>query len=393
MTPPQILEVFPADNSLNVELSSTITIAFSKPMDKEKTVQSIFITPVTKSPFKFGWKKNSLNLEPSEPLEKDRTYVINVGTNAQDTHKNKLQKSYSFAFSTGQKLDSGSISGRVFFQSKPENGVSIWTYPLSKTREPNPEVDKPEYATLSDQSGDYALSYLAPDLYRLFAVKDLNNDLLWEPDREPLGVTTRDLSLAQDTLSFSDIGFELITRDTTAPQLVGCQSLDQSDVRLEFDEPMAAQGLYQKLNYMILSDSAAGESLKVELVYTRGDDYKKVYLVTDKMSKRKYTVRLLNLMDQYGNRLDPKYSDCVFEGSESPDRSPLKIDSTFPHTGDVNVLLDTQIKLFFDKPPDTTSVEKGFLLEDTTGKRIEGAPVWKTPAVLYLVPRSFFRAR
>jgi hypothetical protein len=362
-------------------------------MDKEKTGQSIFITPVPETPFKFRWKKNSLILEPSKPLEKDKTYVINIGTNAQDTHGNKLEKSYSFAFSTGQRIDSGSISGKVFFQSKPEKGVSIWTYSLSKNKVPNPEVDKPEYVTLSDQAGSYTLSYLAQDIYRLFAVKDLDNDLLWEPDKEPLGVTTKDLNLSQDTLSFSDINFELIMRDTTAPQLVGCQSLDKRDIRLEFDEPMSPQGLYEKQNYEILSDSVSGESLKVELVYTKGEDYQRIYLVTEEMSKRKYRVIVQNLTDLYGNKLDPKSSEWVFEGSESMDKSPLKLVFTYPQAGDVNIPLDVQIKLFFEKPPETTSVEKGFLLEDTTGQKVEGNLLWKAPTSLFFTPSKLLQGK
>jgi len=393
VTPPQILEVFPANNSLNVDLSTKITITFSKPMDKVKTEQSIFITPVPEAPFKFRWKKNSLTLEPSKPLEKDKTYVINIGTNAQDMHNNKLEKSYSFAFSTGQKLDSGSISGRAFFQSKAEKGVSIWTYPLSKSKDPNPEVDKPEYATLSDQNGEYTLSHLANDLYRLFAVKDLNNDLLWEPDKEPLGVTTKDLNLIQDSLSFSNIDFELVLRDTTAPQLVGCQSLDRRDVRLEFDEPMSTQRLYERQNYKILSDSIPGESLSVELVYTKGEDYQKVYLVTEEMSKRKYKVSIQNLTDLFGNKLDQKFSEWVFEGSESADKSPLKLVSTYPTAGDANIPLDDQIKLFFEKPPETTSFEKGFLLQDTTGQKVEGNLLWKTPTSLFFSPSKTLQGK
>jgi len=393
VTLPQILEVSPANNTLNVDLSAKITITFSKPMAKEKTEQSIFITPVPESPLKFRWKKNSLILEPSKPLEKDKTYVINIGTNAQDMHNNKLEKSYSFAFSTGQKLDSGSISGKVFFQDKAEKGVSIWTYPLSKNKDTNPEVDKPEYATLSGKNGEYTLSYLAKDVYRLFAVKDLNNDLLWEPDKEPLGVTTKDLNLTLDTLSFSNIVFELILRDTTAPQLVGCQSLDKRDVRLEFDESLSPRGLYEKENYKIYSDSLSEKSLNVELVYIKGEDYQKVYLVTDEMSKRKYRVIVQNLTDLYGNKLDQKFNEWVFEGSESVDKSPLKLFSTYPAAGDVNIPLDAEIKLFFEKPPETTSVEKGFLLSDTTGQKVEGNLQWKTPTSFFFAPSKILQGK
>jgi len=385
LTPPQILEVYPANNSLKVEPSTDITLSFSERMDKERTEKSIFITPLPKFPFKFSWKKNKLILKPSHPLEKDRTYVINLGANAQDLHNNKMEKSYSFAFSTGEKLDAGSISGRVFFQSGKEKEISIWAYPLSKDKKPDPKNDKPEYATLSDQDGEYALSYLAKGWYRLFAVKDLNTDLLWDPDKEPLGVTTRDLRLGDDSLSFSNIDFNLVLRDTTPPTLLNCQSLDKRKVRLEFDEPLSSTpGLYEKDNYKILSDSLLEQGLKTELVYTKGEDYKRVYLVTEEMTERKYTVYIHNLLDLSGNPINPEYNKCFFEGTEFEDKTPLKILSTYPQEGAINIPLEAEIKLFFNKPP--LRAEKGFILEDSLGERVEGEFLGENPAGLVFLP-------
>ena len=410
MTPPQVLEVFPQNNSLNIDTKTNITLIFSEGMDKEKTEKSIFITPVPETPFKFKWKKNKLVLEPSQPLQKDRTYVINLGANAQDLHNNKLGKSYSFAFSTGEKLDAGFISGKTYFQSKKEKGVSIWGYPYSKEKDskfvqngsnwrsvgPDPKKDKPEYATLSDQNGEYSLSYLAKGLYRLFAVKDLNNDLLWDPDKEPLGVATKDVNLSQDSLSFSEIDFTLIQRDTTLPTLLNCQGMDKRTVRLEFDKPLsfrAGQSLYEKDNYKLFSDTLLEQSLKVEQVYTKGEDFQKVYLITDEMAKKKYTVYVQNLFDLAGNPINPQSNNCIFEGSELEDKAPLKILSTDPQPGAKNIPLDTEIKLFFEKPPEKNSAEKGFVLKDSLEERVEGKFLWENPAELVFKPDKVLQGK
>lgn len=387
LTPPQVTEVNPANNSLKVDPYTEISLCFSERMDKERTEKSIFITPVPESPFEFKWKKNKLILKSTGTLEKDRTYVINLGTNAQDLHNNRMEKSYSFAFSTGEGLDSGFISGRVFFQSRKEKGVSVWTYPLSKFKEPDPKKDKPEYVTLSDLNGEYTLSYLRHGWYRLFAVKDSNDDLLWDPDKEPLGLTTRDLYLSDDSLSFYNIDFNLVLRDTTPPVLLDCQSLDKGKVRLEFDEPLySTRGLYEIDNYKILSDSSNQDSLKVELVYTKVEDYTKVYLATEEMTIRKYTVYVQDLSDLAGNPIDREYNKCFFEGSQSEDKDPLRIIAIYPQSGASNIPLDAKIKLFFDKPPRKNSTKNGFVLEDSSKERIEGIFLWENPAGLVFVP-------
>lgn len=393
LTPPQVLEVFPANSSLNVDTSTEIILSFSEGMDKESTEKSVFITPLPEVPFEFKWRKNDLMIKPSQPLEKDRTYVITLGTITQDIHNNKLEKSYSFAFSTGEKLDSGFISGEVFFQSKKEKGISIWGYPLSKIKEPDPMKNKPEYVTLSGEDGTYTLSYLSKGAYRLFAVKDINGDLMWNPDNEPLGITTKDLYLTDDSLAFSHVNFNLILRDTTPPAILNCQSLDKNKVRLEFNEPLSLKpGLYESENYNILSDSL-NESLKVELVYTKAEDYKKVYLVTEKMGKTKYRIHVEDLYDLSGNSISREYNECIFEGTELEDKSPLQIISTYPQSGTTNIPLDAEIKLFFDKPPQKASVEKEFILEDSLGQQVEGRFSWENSAALDFIPERSLQGK
>jgi uncharacterized protein (DUF2141 family) len=394
LTPPQVLEVYPANNSLQVDPSIDIYISFSERMDRTSAERSIFITPLSDVPFEFKWNRNKLVLRSPQPLEKDKTYVITVGTNAQDLHNNKLEKSYSFAFSTGEELDSGFISGRVFFQPKKDKGISVWGYPLSKIKEPDPKKDKPEYVTLSGDDGTYMLSYLSKGTYRLFAVKDINADLIWNPDNEPLGITTRDLCLSPDSLSFANIDFNLVLRDTTPPVVLDCQSLDKNKVRLEFSEPLLhSRSLYEKGNYKIFSDSLQEESLKVEFVYAREGDSKKIYLVVEDLTKKKYNVFLQNLYDSSGNPIGQGYNECSFEGTELEDKSPLKIVSTYPQPKAVNVSPDAGIKLFFDKPPEKSSVEKGFVLEDSSGQKIKGGFKWEDPAALFFIPEGLLQGR
>ncbi|MCJ7496683.1 MAG: Ig-like domain-containing protein, partial [candidate division Zixibacteria bacterium] len=171
----------------------------------------------------------------------------------------------------------------------------------------------------------------------------------------------------------------------TLPTLLNCQSMDNRTVRLEFDEPLsfrAGQSLYEKDNYKLFSDTLLEQSLKMEQVYTKGEDYQKVYLITDEMTKRKYTVYVQNLFDLSGNPINQQYSSCSFEGSELEDKTPFKIISTDPQPGAKNVQLDAEIKLFFEKPPEKNSAEKGFVLKDSLEERVGGKFLWENPAEL-----------
>jgi beta-lactam-binding protein with PASTA domain len=108
-TPPEVLSVSPKPFSTRVDLNSKIEITLSERMSNKPTEESIFISPFPKKPFDYKWKGKKLILSPPEPLLESKTYVVTIGTGARDLRNNHLSKSYTFAFSTGAGLDSGTI--------------------------------------------------------------------------------------------------------------------------------------------------------------------------------------------------------------------------------------------------------------------------------------------
>ena len=56
---------------------------------------------------------DELTLElKSDSLQKNQTYVITIGSDAQDSRRNKMKESYQFAFSTGDYLEPA-LQGQV----------------------------------------------------------------------------------------------------------------------------------------------------------------------------------------------------------------------------------------------------------------------------------------
>jgi len=118
-----------------------------------------------------GKRGRKLIIEFPDSLKKDRTYVLTIGTDAVDLRRNRMENSFQLAFSTGEKLDQGRISGTVYGNSGIE-GTIIGAYTLQPEQEVNPAQITAEYVTQCNTTGDYRLSYIAPDNYRLFAIND-----------------------------------------------------------------------------------------------------------------------------------------------------------------------------------------------------------------------------
>ena len=56
-------------------------------------------------------------IELNDSLIKNQTYIISINRNLIDEHKVKIKQEIQLAFSTGEKIDHGSIKGKIYHSS------------------------------------------------------------------------------------------------------------------------------------------------------------------------------------------------------------------------------------------------------------------------------------
>ncbi len=393
-TPPEVLAVSPTPDATHVDVDSKIKITFSERMLARMTEESIFISPLPKKPPDFSWKGRELVITPQEPLEPERTYVISIGTDAQDLRRNRLSQSYTFAFSTGSRLDYRKISGEVWTKKEVglgrEMGISIWAYLISEDRtEIDPKKEKPDYATQTNSGGEYVLENLSPGQYRLFAVQDANRDLAWNWEKEAIGMTTKDVELTEQVTTRTHVDFILARRDKARPSLLRCFSMNRNLVKLEFDEELAGEPIPDPDNFKILPASGQ-RAVGITSVFFQGADARKIFLLTEQISPgEEYQLSVLEAQDKAGNLLDTASNNmCLFEGSEVFDTLAPQITRISPQDGETDVPLDTKTKLTFDEPPDRKSVEAAFSLNDSDQIQVSGKSWWSSSNEFVFAPDS-----
>ena len=390
---PEVISVSPKPDTTEIDLNSKIEITFSERMLAKRTEESIFVSPLPEKPFDFRWRGKRLILTPQEPLQPDRTYVVSIGTDSQDLRRNRLSESYTFAFSTGSKLDYGAISGEVWTKQETglgrEMGASVWAYLLSPDKtQIDPQKEKPDYVTQTDNEGKYHLKNLSLGKYRLFAVQDVNRDLVWDWEKESIGVTTGDVELSEQDISKTHVDFILDKKDKKPPGLLDCHSLNKNLVKLEFDEELQEQFILDPANFKILS-LLTQKLLMVNSVFFQDTDTRMIFLLTEQMNpEEKYELEVLDAKDRAGNYLDTASNTCLFDGSEIPDTVGPKIAHISPKNGEINVPFDTKIMLIFDQPPEHQNFEAFFSLVDSNQVKVAGKGEWVSANTFVFSPDS-----
>jgi uncharacterized protein (DUF2141 family) len=392
-TPPEVVAVSPSAGATGISLDSEIQITFSERMTPDITEQSVFVSPLTREPFRLRWKGKKLILSPQEPLDPDRTYVVSVGADAQDLRRNRLGQTYTLAFSTGSKLDFGTISGQVWAMQEVglarQLGASVWAYLLRQAgSEPDPSVDKPDYVTQTDDLGAFVFKNLSLGSYRLFAVQDLNRNLLWDWENEPIGVTTGDVELNDRRIAVDRADLVLELRDKTNPRLLSCNGINLYMVRLDFDEEINPRSASAPTNYRLRS-TRNGETADIRWAFVPDADTSQVTLFTEEMvPEQEYDLYLVGVTDLAGNPVDSAADSCRFKASGLPDTVGPEITVVKPADGETNLPQDAPITVTFNQPVDHERIESSFSLLNPDDVPVPGSGEWPAANVYLFKPKS-----
>jgi uncharacterized protein (DUF2141 family) len=383
--PPKVSAVSPANNATLIPRDNrVIEFEFSERVSGRSIARALFITPNPEEDgFDIKLKGRKLRLVFRDSLLDNRTYVITLGTDLQDERGNALSSAYTLAFSTGATISNGAISGRVY--SEPRKGILIWAYILENGRIPDPRQLAGDYATQTDDSGGYELKNLSEGTYRLFAIRDVDNNRFFEYGYDGLGVATRDVTLRDSILSESGLNFRVAVKDTIGPALTSVSAIHNTRITLRFDEKLAAAGVNDVTSYGIFADKG-NTQLTVTTAYLSIIDPQEVTLITAAQQNVDYRITVTALTDLEGNLIDQTYNSDDFVGSALPDSFRPRIVLTVPEDSARSVLPDKPLEFHFDEAIVSDSFERHFGLLDSTENRVSGRFEWQNAAAVQFVP-------
>lgn len=196
--PPVLLNEFPENLSTNFT-GRKITLSFDEFIKLNNANREISISPDMETFPIFNVRRRALEIELPDSLAENTTYVINFGEAIADNNEGNPFKNYSYVFSTGDEIDSLNISGRVFNSrtNEPEIGVSVILIPIRQDTIFGKY--KANIFATTDSSGNFQLRYLREDQYRIYALKEQNNDRIYNNPDEWLGFLTDSINLTGDT--------------------------------------------------------------------------------------------------------------------------------------------------------------------------------------------------
>lgn len=221
--PPVVVKSEPPNYSTLFD-ANKILITFDEYIVLNSVNQELIVSPPMDEKPEVKLKKKTLIIEFEEDLRINTTYTFNFGSAIEDLHAGNTLQNYEYVFSTGEILDSLSVKGTLQYAEnleKPEDPISIMLY--SDLRDSVPLIDIPLYVGRSNDSGVFSVNNLRPDVYKVFALNDGNNNLLFDLPSEEIAFLDSSLILNADLtrLLLGDSVVSSAVRDSLAVDSTG----------------------------------------------------------------------------------------------------------------------------------------------------------------------------
>ena len=171
--PPVLIESLPKDSSVNIKTNKILLTFDEYVLLDDNSSQDIIVSPNPESAPVITAKLKNVSIKLKDSLLPNTTYSINFGSSLKDVNEGNKFKNFTYVFSTGGELATGTLSGNV---SLAETGAADSTLIVSLYTNLNDSAVKklkPEYYTRIDSSGNFKFRYLPA---AKFAIYVLPND-------------------------------------------------------------------------------------------------------------------------------------------------------------------------------------------------------------------------
>lgn len=219
--PPVVISMYPADKSLNFK-SDKIKIQFDEYVMFKDLANQLIVSPPLKAlpqitPMSAS-KEFTLSL--NDTLKPNTTYTFDFGNSIVDNNEgNKLER-FKYVFSTGNYLDSLTLSGTVAnaLERKTDKNISVLLYEVNKAF--NDSIiyrKKPNYITSTLDSTSFSFSNLKAGTYLMVALKEKNSNYIFDPKTDKIGFKNQFITLPTDSIINIKIHKEHVKFNAKAP--------------------------------------------------------------------------------------------------------------------------------------------------------------------------------
>lgn len=236
ITPPQVTSYDPPNLSTNFS-GNRFEIEFDEFVQIKNISEQLIVSPFLEEPPEYSLKSKTLIIEWEEELLPNTTYQFNFGTAISDLNESNVNSDLLYVFSTGDLIDSLSISGKVLSakDNTPIEGASVMLY--RGASDSLPKTSLPDFFALTDKEGLFRLRYLPEGEFKLFVLSEESSNYTYDGPPEKIGFIADRISSGIADSTETQVFLAAFTEKDTSQFIAGTQKKDYGFYQAFFNLP------------------------------------------------------------------------------------------------------------------------------------------------------------
>lgn len=195
-TPPKLVHTTPKFGSTGTN-ATKIVLQFNENIKLDNATENVIISPPQIEQPEIDAQGKKITIKLADSIKPNTTYTIDFSDAITDNNEGNSFGDYAFTFSSGGQIDTMQVSGYVLDASnlEPIKGIMVGVYELpDSAAELHDSVFKTtplERVSRTDASGHFTIKGLKNAYYRIYALKDQNQNFCYDQKSELLGFTSR----------------------------------------------------------------------------------------------------------------------------------------------------------------------------------------------------------
>lgn len=267
--PPVLVNSNPKLNATGFS-GQKIVLEFDEFIQLKELQQKLLVSPPLKSKPQPKQKGKKLELELTDTLKPNTTYTFYFSDAVRDNNEGNPIKNFIFSFSTGQTIDTLTLSGRVLnaISNEPVENALVMLY--DSFTDTLPYTTLPNHIAKTDKDGKFTLVNLKPIKYKLVVIDDKNGNYLYNQGTESIGFISNEVNPSDKTpKSFS---IRLFREELPNQIVTGYDRPERNILSLGFSrKPVGGFSLkpvdrLKLMNWYIVEPDNNGDTLKLWIV-------------------------------------------------------------------------------------------------------------------------------
>lgn len=169
--PPVLLDATPDDSTTNFR-GNRIVLTFDEFVDLQEVQQNLLFTPTFERNPEIMARLRTLTIRMRDSLEANTTYTFDFGNAIKDINEGNILRNFSYTFSTGPRLDSLQIRGRVLLAETGTVDSTLMVVLHNQLDDSAVRKQRPRYVTRLDGNGNFTFRNLPADTFAIYALGD-----------------------------------------------------------------------------------------------------------------------------------------------------------------------------------------------------------------------------